>query len=310
MARDYRQNKDDKWISATIRGQTGPLTYAVETCEGMKWRHHIDQLGVRLRCWYRKKKHNCQEVGHAVDVGTNERENYVICDTTAGSKVKCAKENSQIREVQGNSIMQIKEKRTAGMERRDPSPDFKGFSTDNMYTCKSKVDPTFIVTGFSNWKKLQRNFHIMKGSFTFQSKASQKDLITIVSSIKFLVTRGLALRSKQEKEGNLYELLELRGNEIPDIKDWLFKRHNWLSHVVRNLNQDIKKNKYCALIVDETTDNSTKEQVSSSLRHVNDDFDVFDDFIGLYETSSTTGDTLTDIIEDVLLRLNLPVEDC
>ncbi|KAJ8867680.1 hypothetical protein PR048_031483, partial [Dryococelus australis] len=105
---------------------------------------------------------------------------------------------------------------------------------------------------------------------------AQKALITIVSSIKFLAT----LRGKQENK------------------------------VARNLNQHIKKNNYSALIVDDTTDNSTKEQVSVSLRHVNDDFDVFEDFTGLYETSSTTGDTLEAIIEDVLLKLVLPIEEC
>ncbi|KAJ8895838.1 hypothetical protein PR048_001177 [Dryococelus australis] len=132
-----------------------------------------------------------------------------------------------------------------------------------------------------------------------------QDLEKNINSFKYI--------RNPEKEGNLHELLELRGNEIADIKDWLFKRHNWLFNdiqneilqllsltVVRNLNQDIKKNKYFALIVEETADNSTTEQVSISLRHVNDDFDVFEDFIGLYETSSTTGDTLAAIIEDVL----------
>ncbi|KAJ8884975.1 hypothetical protein PR048_011171 [Dryococelus australis] len=152
---------------------------------------------------------------------------------------------------------------------------------------------------------------------------AQKALITIFSSIKFLATHGLTLRNKQEKEGNLYELLELRGNEIPDVKDWLYKQHNWLSHdiqneklqllsltVVRKLNKDIKNIKYFAINVDETIDNSTEEQVFISLRHVNDDFDVFEYFIGLYEISSTMGNNLAAIIEDVLLRLDISIKDC
>ncbi|KAJ8896194.1 hypothetical protein PR048_001537 [Dryococelus australis] len=121
-----------------------------------------------------------------------------------------------------------------------------------------------------------------------EMEKAQKALITIVSCMKFLVICGLFLKANKKRR-----LIELRGNEIPDIKDWLFKHHNWLSYDIQNeilqllpltllcnLNQDIKKNKYFALIVDETTDNSTKEQVSISLRHVNDDFDVFEDFIG------------------------------
>ncbi|KAJ8872993.1 hypothetical protein PR048_026609 [Dryococelus australis] len=195
---------------------------------------------------------------------------------------------------------------------------------------RSKVDPTFIVSGFSNWKKASEKFSYHENSESHKGSEEallalnqkprsarlsapvskemeevQKALITIVSSIKFLTTRGLALRGKQEKEGNLYELLELRGNLIPNETLPLLSLT-----VVRNSNQDIKKNKYCALVVDETTDNSTKEQISVSLQHVNDDFDIFEDFIGIYETSSTTGDTLAAIIEDVLLRLDLPIEYC
>lgn len=44
--------------------------------------------------------------------------------------------------------------------------------------------------------------------------------------------------------------------------------------VVYTLNLEIKQNKYFALIVNEMTDISTKEQVSISLRHVKDDFTV------------------------------------
>ncbi|KAJ8880922.1 hypothetical protein PR048_017395 [Dryococelus australis] len=198
-----------------------------------------------------------------------------------------------------------------------------------------KLTQPSLLLDFPTGKMLPRNFHItkivnltkvpkklsIKSQFQLgylpklarKWKKAQKSLITIVSSIEFLATRGIALRGKQEKEGNLYELLELRGNEIPDIKDWLSKQHNWLSHdiqneilqllsltVERNLNQDIRKNKCHALIVDEATDHSTEEQVSISLQHVNDNFD----------TSSTTEDTYVAIIEDVLLSLDLPIEDC
>ncbi|KAJ8888523.1 hypothetical protein PR048_008014 [Dryococelus australis] len=114
----------------------------------------------------------------------------------------------------------------------------------------SKVDPTFIVSGFSNYHENSEShkgfkeallvFNQNPVSATLSAQVSkelekvQKALITIVSSIKFLATSGLAFRGKQEKE----------------------------------------------------------------------------DFIGLYETSSTTGDTLAAIIEDILLSLDLSIKDC
>ncbi|KAJ8897543.1 hypothetical protein PR048_002891 [Dryococelus australis] len=186
---------------------------------------------------------------------------------------------------------------------------------------RSKVDSTFIVSGFYNWKKASEKF-----SYHGNSESHKGPEEALLAFNKKPVAAGLSAQVSKEMEeaqkALIIILLELRGNEIPDIKDWLFKQHNWLSHdiqneilqllsltVVRKSNQDIKKNKYFALIVDEMTDYSTKEQVSISLRRVNDDFDVFEYSIGLYETSSTTGDTLATIIEDVLLRLDLPVEE-
>ncbi|XP_054283575.1 zinc finger MYM-type protein 1-like [Macrosteles quadrilineatus] len=133
----------------------------------------------------------------------------------------------------------------------------------------------------------------------------------------------MALRGHGDNEGNFYELLQLRANDIPELKEWLQRKRAWLTHdnqneilellaleVMRKLNNSIKEDEYFSLIVDGTTDVSTKEQVSLCIRHVNGDFEVSEDFIGLYETSSTTGETLTKIIQDVLLRLDLNIDNC
>ncbi|KAJ8878492.1 hypothetical protein PR048_019070 [Dryococelus australis] len=206
----------------------------------------------------------------------------------------------------------------------------------NIKVITSKVDPTFIVSGFYNWKKASEKLSYLENSeshkdsekalLSFNQKPvsarlsaqvskglekARKALITIVSSIKFLA--GLILRGKQEKEEEIkYLTLKIGCSSgitgFPMISKIKYCKLLSLI-VVRNLNQGIKKKMYLALIVDEMTDNSTKEQVSISLQNVSDGFDIFEDLIGLYETSSTTGDTLAAIIEDVLLRLDLPIED-
>lgn len=38
--------------------------------------------------------------------------------------------------------------------------------------------------------------------------------------------------------------------------------------------------------------------------------EMFEDFIGLYESSETDAATITTVIKDVLLRCNLRTEDC
>lgn len=213
---------------------------------------------------------------------------------------------------------------------------------------KTKVDETFIISGFSNWKKASEKFSSHESSechkasvasimsfnqtpitaqlsnqINNQMIAAQKALISIVSSIKYLASRTMALRGHGDNEGNFYELLQLRANDIPELKEWLQRKRAWLTHdnqneilellafeVMRKLNNSIKEDEYFSLIVDGTTDVSTKEQVSLCIRHVNGDFEVSEDFIGLYETSSTTGETLTKIIQDVLLRLDLNIDNC
>ena len=42
------------------------------------------------------------------------------------------------------------------------------------------------------------------------------------------------------------------------------------------------------------------------MRHVDDDFEVHEDFFGLHEIESTKSDVLVQVTEDVMSRLNLP----
>ena len=60
------------------------------------------------------------------------------------------------------------------------------------------------------------------------------------------------------------------------------------------------------LIVDGTLDISGKEQESICIRY-GDDFEPHDEFIGMYEPSDTTGNTLTNSIQNILVRLILPL---
>ena len=60
-------------------------------------------------------------------------------------------------------------------------------------------------------------------------------------------------------------------------------------------------------MVDETSDVSNKEQVVICLRWVGCDFEVHEDFVGLYEVASTGAEIIFGVIVDVLQRLNLPL---
>jgi hypothetical protein len=62
---------------------------------------------------------------------------------------------------------------------------------------------------------------------------------------------------------------------------------------------------YYSLIVDETSDISNKEQVSICLRWVDNNLMIREHFIGFYDTPSTTGEALFELVKNVLKGLNL-----
>ena len=53
--------------------------------------------------------------------------------------------------------------------------------------------------------------------------AARECLEIIISTIKYLVRQGIALRGKDEKSGNFIELLRLRAESNDNLKLWLAK---------------------------------------------------------------------------------------
>lgn len=71
----------------------------------------------------------------------------------------------------------------------------------------------------------------------------------------------------------------------------------------------VADNKSYGIIMDGTQDETGDEQISMCFRHVDSDLDIHEDFVGLYGSPSTTGETLARVAEDVLKRLNLDIQD-
>jgi len=81
-------------------------------------------------------------------------------------------------------------------------------------------------------------------------------------------------------------------------------------HVLREKLAEIRENQLFALMADEYTDVSNKEQLSFCLRTVSDDLEVKEDFLGFYELNNIRSDSIVHAMKDVLLRLNLSLENC
>jgi hypothetical protein len=63
-----------------------------------------------------------------------------------------------------------------------------------------------------------------------------------------------------------------------------------------------------SVMVDGTRDISGIEQESVCIRYVTKDLAIHEDFIGFHEAIQTTGGAISNIVRDVLLRMELPLQ--
>ena len=182
----------------------------------------------------------------------------------------------------------------------------------------------FLTTGFDNWKKAQEYFiqheksvihresvlklELMKqptviSQLSSQAKQDQKQnrdmLLKQLSSLRYLLRQGLAIRGHSDNEGNIIQLLLLRCEDIPQLKQWLtakkYLSHDILNeqiglmanHILRKLLQEIREATVYALIADEATDVSHKEQLCITIRWVGSDFIIHEDPLELINVPKT-----------------------
>ncbi|XP_028416128.1 zinc finger MYM-type protein 1-like [Dendronephthya gigantea] len=208
-------------------------------------------------------------------------------------------------------------------------------------------DPAFISEGFNNWKKAIEKFKLHQTSHTHVLSVNQiaavkrpsvsaqihtqkqkeqaiarTSLLKLFTSIRYLLRQGSAFRGHNENDGSYSQLLKLRTEDVPDLQMYLRNTTNFTSpcaqnemiemfshQILRKIVSDIQQNEFYAVTADGTQDISGQEQESFCLRHVDSDLYVHEDFIGLYEVPSTTGDILARTLFDVLARSGLSISN-
>ena len=155
--------------------------------------------------------------------------------------------------------------------------------------------------------KLERRQHMMK----------------ILQNLVFLARQGLPLRGDgNEDDSNYIQVLKLRTIDDPRVLQWLCKKTDKYTSVViqnemlqimalkvlREVAILLHSSKFYAIMADETTDVANQEQVVICLRWVDDNFEIHEEFIGLHQVDSIAASTLTQVIKDVLLRMNLSLD--
>ena len=151
-------------------------------------------------------------------------------------------------------------------------------------------------------------------------------LMKLLSCIKYLARQGLPFRGHYEDvesfEGNLYQLLLLQAQDCPEMKTWLRKKE-YISpeiineiimimgqSVLRELLGEIKSSLWFSILADEATDISHHEQMSLSIRWVDDGYTIHEDTLGLIQLPDTKSRTIFDAIKDILIRCSLPLSQC
>ena len=159
--------------------------------------------------------------------------------------------------------------------------------------------------------------------FAIQKVNNRQALYQIMGSIKFLCRQGLALRGdKEEKDGNLRQLLSMKAECDANLAEWLIRKENVYTspeiqneiiklmgiQILRDIALNLQSSPFLSIMADETTDSSNREQVTLFIRWVSDDFQVHEEFLGLYHVASIDAATLTSVIHDIFMRLNLSIE--
>ena len=80
--------------------------------------------------------------------------------------------------------------------------------------------------------------------------------------------------------------------------------------IVREISSSIRKSPFFSVMADETANQSNKEQAVIVTRYADDDLIAQEEFIGLSVVDSIDAATLTAVIKDCLLRMNLPLQNC
>lgn len=158
--------------------------------------------------------------------------------------------------------------------------------------------------------------------YALEMEKNKRMLLKVLSSIRFLSRQGLALRGHDDDgDGNLIQVLRLLGEDDGEIREWLQKKSNKYTspgiqndlikimalHVLRCISDLLQESPFLAIMIDETTDITNQEQVAIVMRRIDANFEVCEEFLGLYAVSSIGAASLFAVIKDTMLRFNLPM---
>ena len=151
-------------------------------------------------------------------------------------------------------------------------------------------------------------------------------LIIIMKCLQYLARQGIGFRGNNDIDSNFAQLILLRSKEHHWIRERITSgvdgtkkyTHNEYqdellniiaSQVLRKKLYDINNRKMFAVMCDEYTDISNKQQLSFCVRWVDEALNSHEDFLGFYEIPNIRSDTIVLAMKDAFTRFNLPFSD-
>lgn len=148
--------------------------------------------------------------------------------------------------------------------------------------------------------------------------ANRVALSKIFSTINLLGQQGLPLRgSANDESSNFIKFLYTRSEDVVELKQWLSstEKRKWLSHDIQNeilsllanavlqqLLTEVRESDYFSILLDETPDTASLEQLSICVRVVSKTFVPSEFFLGFYNVNNTTAEALFQAVKDVFIR--------
>lgn len=157
-----------------------------------------------------------------------------------------------------------------------------------------------------------------------EKAVNRRNLLKILSNIQFLARQGLAIQGDcDDSNSNFFQLCRLRGEDDPQLMAWIMKKGDVYTsaefqdemlevmgyRVLREVATCLHNTDFFSIVVDETDDLSCKLQLIICIRWVDDDLNAHEEFIGLNKLEMIDAPSVTSMIKDVLLQMNLSMQN-
>ena len=145
--------------------------------------------------------------------------------------------------------------------------------------------------------------------------------------LQYLTRQEIAFHGNNDIDSNFAQLILLRSKEHPWIRERITsgvdgtKKYTHSEYQEELLNimasqilrkkllYDINNSKMFAVMCDEYTDISYKQQLSFCVRWVDEALNSHEDFLGFYEIPNIRSDTIVSAMKDAFTSFNLPFSD-